>query len=167
MSLFVKIADFDTTVPMDKYTQITLQKYLDELEEPYLINLLGATLFDEFKTDFQIIGTVPTEQRFLDIWNDFAIDKSNCGTYISKGMKKMLVGFIAFEFLRDEMVKKNIGGLQKNEQANSQIASFQSSDLLTLHNRAVSTFEAIRWFINEDLTLYDGYNGIRMRISIG
>jgi len=68
MSLFVKIADFDDICPKDKYTAITLQKYLDDLEEGYLIKLFGSTLFDEFKTDFEIIGTIPTEQRFLDVF---------------------------------------------------------------------------------------------------
>lgn len=166
MSLFVKIADFETIVPQDKYTVVTLQKYLDDLEEVYLIQLLGAALFLEFKTDFEIIGTIPTEQRFIDIWNAFNAD-NNSEIKTSLGIKKMLVGFIAFEFLRDEMVKKTIGGLVQNEQVNGVIASFQSSDLLSLHNKSVNTLNAIQWLINEDLTTYEGYNGISMRISIG
>lgn len=166
MSLFVKIADFETICPMDKYTIVTLQKYLDDLEECYLIRLLGATLFEEFKTDFEIIGTIPTEQRFLDIWNAFNEDY-NTSIISSKGIKNMLIGFIAFEFLRDEMVKKNIAGLVQNEAVNGVVASFQSSDLLKLHNTSVETLNAIRWKIKEDLTTYDGYNGIGMRISIG
>jgi len=79
----------------------------------------------------------------------------------------MLVGFIAFEFLRDEMVKKTIGGLVQNEQVNGVIASFQSSDLLSLHNKSVLTFNSLRWFMNEDLTTYENYNGAWMSISIG
>ena len=166
MSLFVKLVDFETIVQQDKYTVVTLQKYLDELEDGYLIQLLGATLFSEFKTDFSIIGTVPTEQRFLDIWNAFNTD-NNSEIKTSLGIKKMLVGFIAFEFLRDEMVKKTIGGLVQNEQVNAVVASFQSSDLLTLHNRSVNTHNAIQWLIDEDLTLYEGFNGVSMGISIG
>ena len=166
MSLFVKIADFDDICPKDKYTAITLQKYLDDLEEGYLIKLFGATLFGEFKTDFEIIGTIPTEQRFLDVWNAFNTD-NNSQIVTSIGIKKMLVGFIAFEFLRDEMVKKTIGGLVQNEQVNGVIASFQSSDLLSLHNKSANTFNSLRWFMNEDLTTYEGYNGTWMSISIG
>jgi len=166
MSLFIKIADFEKIVPQDKYTVTNLQKYLDDLEEPYLIKLLGATLFDEFKTDFEIIGTEPTEQRFKDLWNAFHED-FNYLIYISKGIKEMLVGFIAFEFLRDEMTKKTIGGLVQNEQVNGVIASFQSSDLLNLHNMSVQTYQSIQWKINQDLTTYDGFNGIYMKISIG
>jgi len=166
MSLFVKITDFQDICPTDKYSIVTLQRYLNELEEVYLVRLLGAELFEEFKTDFEIEGTEPTEQRFIDIWNAFYEDDT-CGVRISNGIKKMLVGFISFEFLRDEIVKKNIGGLAQNEQANSIIASFQSSDLLTLHNRAVDTFDSIRWYIKENESSYDGYNGIHMRISIG
>lgn len=166
MSLFVKISDFEDIIPKDKYTQVGIQKYMDSLEEQYLIRLLGAELFDLFKADFQITGTTPTDQRFIDIWQPFHLDNNDC-LFISKGIKEMLVHFISFEFLRDEIVKKNIGGLTKNEQANSQIASVYSSNLLTLHNEAVKTHETIRWFICHNSTYYKEYNGIKMKTTIG
>lgn len=168
MSLYLSITDFTgaSTVPTDKYTNVNLQSYIDKYELIYLKHLLGATLYDEFATDFAIIGTRPTEQRFVDIWDDFSQD-NNSLLVISEGIKQMLVKFIYFEFMRDLNVQKNIGGITTNEQANSLIAAFASSNIISIYNQGIDSYISIQWFINKDLTIYEGFNGVKKYYTIG
>lgn len=168
MSLYVQITDFAglEEVPKDKYTNPVLQTYINRFEVLYLKHLLGASLYGEFATDFAITGTSPTAQRFIDIWGAFSVD-DNCLLVISDGIKAMLVKFIYFEYLRDQNTQKNIGGITKNEQANSQLATFASTSIITIYNQAVDTYTAIQWFINQDLTVYPLFNGILKNYTIG
>lgn len=168
MSLYVALSDFAglESVPTDKYSNPVLQTYIDRFEVLYLQYLLGAELYKQFATDFAISGTAPTEQRFKDIWEAFSED-DGCLLAISHGMKQMLIKFIYFEYLRDQNTHKNIGGITKNEQANSQLASFSSSNIITTYNQAIDTYTVIQWKIKKDITVYPLYNGVRQKYTTG
>lgn len=162
MSLYIQISDFkgQDKVARDKFTKPELQEYIDKFEVRYLQDLLGCELYDEFALDFAIIGTEPTDPKFTEIWNQFCMD-DNCGIRRSESIVGMLSLFIYFEFLRDQKVKNNIGGINKNEQANSIEASFRESNIYTNYNQSLESYWAIQWLICSNPNEYDysKYNG--------
>ena len=61
MSNIIQIADFAGTeysLPEQKY--ISYQNYLDKYEKEFLVNLLGAELYDLFVSD--LVGGIPQTQ---------------------------------------------------------------------------------------------------------
>lgn len=163
MSTYVQISDFDaqSQTAKDIFTVVPLQKYIDKFEVRYLQELLGSDLYEEFKTDFAILGNAPTDPKFVAIWESFCID-SHAGNLIrSEGIKEMLTLFIYFEYLRDQKVKNNIAGPQVNVQANSISADYQATNIYTNYNEALESYCNIQWYIvtNPDGYDYDNYNG--------
>jgi hypothetical protein len=157
MSLYIQIADFkaQSNVAKDKFTKNELQDYIDKFEVIYLQDLLGAELYEEFATDFAILGTEPTDPKFVEIWNSFAKDESCSGILRSIGIKEMLGMFINFEYIRDQPVKNNIGGPQVNVQANSSEPANIKTNLFTNYNEAISTYKSIQWIIHVNPNNYD------------
>lgn len=156
MGLYVNIADFQgqDKVAKDKFTTSDLDLYIDQYEVYWLRQLLGAELYDEFAVDFAITGVMPTAPKFQEIWFPFAKD-NNCDVIESKGIKKMLTLLIYFEYIRDSKVKNNIGGVNKNLQANSEEAEFHETNIYTNYNEAIMTYKAIQWIICENPNGYD------------
>ena len=162
MSIYVKLSDFSaqSNVSKDIFTKSDLQAYIDKFEVIILQDLLGAELYEAFKTDFAILGTAPTDPKFIEIWNEFSKD-NNCGIVRSLGIKKMLASFINFEYVRDQPSKNNIAGNMSNIQANSEAPSPINTNLITNYNDGVSDFNAIQWLICDNPNSYDWstYNG--------
>lgn len=162
MGLYISSSDFDgqDKVAQDKFTTSDLDLYIDKYEVCLLQELLGATLYSEFATDFAITGVLPTAPKFQEIWNVFAIDR-DCQLVKSEGIKKMLALLINFEYIRDSKVKTNIGGVNKNQQANSNEAEFHETNIYSNYNDAIRTFKAIQWLICDNPNNYDwsAYNG--------
>ena len=170
MSLYLALSDFkaQSKIAKDIFTTSDLQPYLDKFEVRYLQELLGADLYAAFKVDFAIIGTAPTDAKFIEIWDAFAMD-DELHIHRSEGIKEMLVMFIYFEYLRDQFAKNNIAGMQKNEQANATHLDSQGTNVYTLYNEALETYCAIQWLIWDNPNNYDWdeYNGqIKDLISI-
>lgn len=164
MSLYVKESDLkgQSKTAKDIFTKSDVQEYLDKFEVRYLQELLGCELYEEFATDFAILGNAPTDPKFVAIWNQFCKDDS-CHIHRSEGMTEMLSLFVYFEYLRDQLAKNNIGGMQVNEQANSTTATWSQTNVYTNYNEALHSYNAIQWYIcnnpdNYDYTSYNGQN---------
>lgn len=173
MSIYIQQSNFkgEDKLPKDIFSTNELQQYIDDWEEIYLQDLLGADLYALFKADFVGPGggIAPTEPRFLSIWNAFAKDDQYCLIVRSRGMQSMLVSMIYFDYLRDSKVKKNIGGINKNVQANSSESTFHESNIVTEWNKGIDSYNAIQWCIcdNPNNYDYDEYNGqAKGKISI-
>jgi hypothetical protein len=67
----------------------------------------------------------------------------------------MLTLLINFEYIRDSKVKNNIGGVNKNLQANSEEAEFHETNIYTNYNEAINTYCSIQWLICENPNNYD------------
>jgi len=162
MGLYVNNTDFagQDTVAKDKFSVTDLDLYIDDYEVCFLQELLGAELYTDFATDFAITGVMPTAPKFQAIWNAFAFD-DGCHIQKSVGILKMLTLLIYFEYIRDSKVKNNIGGVNKNLQANSEEAAFHETNIYTNYNKAITTFKAIQWYIcdNPNGYDYDKFNG--------
>jgi len=162
MSIFIKASDFtgDIEVARDQFTEEKLQKYIDKYEVCYLQDLLGAELYEDFKKDFELIGSEPTGDKFKKIWESFAIDHSGF-VMKSQGIKAMLGLFIYFEFTRDQPIKNTIAGNKKNKGANSEGARFIDTNIYTNYNQGIATYKTIQWCIcyNPDDYDYENFNG--------
>lgn len=162
MSLFIQISDFSGqhVIAKDKYSKSDLQPYIDKYEARYLQELLGCELYEEFKVDFAITGTAPTDPKFTAIWDAFCKDYS-CWIRRSEGIKAMLVGFVYWEYLRDQPIKNNIGGNQKNIQANAEAAEPRETNVYFNYNQALESYWAIQRLIcdNPDNYDYSTFNG--------
>jgi len=162
MSIYIKESDLkgQTKTAKDIFTKSDIQSYLDKFEVIYLQDLLGCELYNDFATDFSILGNVPTDPKFISIWNMFCKDDS-CHIHRSEGMKEMLSLFVYFEYVRDQPVKNNIGGPQINDQANSNGALTTQTNIITNYNTGIDTYNSIQWYIcsNPDNYDYNNYNG--------
>ena len=156
MGLYVNSNDFEgqDTVAKDKFSVSDLDKYIDQYEVEFLQELLGAELYSDFATDFAITGVMPTAPKFQEIWNPFAKDV-DCNLIRSEGILKVLTLLINFEFIRDSKIKANIGGVNTNNQANSEPASFHETNIYTNYNSAISSYRAIQWIICDNPNDYD------------
>ena len=156
MSIYLQISDFkaQTNIAKDKFTKNDLQDYIDKFEVRYLQDLLGAELYEAFALDFAIIGTIPTDVKFLEIWNAFAKD-GYCGLVRSEGLKEMLVSFIHFEYVRDQPIMNNIAGNQANVQANSTTPSNISTNIVSNYNEGLQTYWSIQWLISRNFDSYE------------
>ncbi len=156
MGLYVNTSDFQgqDKVAKDKFTTTDLDLYIEQYEVYWLQQLLGAELYEEFAVDFAITGVMPTAPKFQEIWFPFAKD-DNCYIRESKGIKKMLTLLINFEYIRDSKVKNNIGGVNINQQANSEEAEFHQTNIYTNYNEAINTYRSIQWLICENPNGYD------------
>ena len=164
MGKFIKLSDFTgyRSLPLDKKTEDIAAQYITDFENDYLICLLGADLYKEFLADYDSDpADQPTEPRFTAIYGEILFDDSTCGIVHSKGMKDMLVGFIYWEFMRDNPIKKNIGGLFRNTQANSTMAKTSESNIYKAYNESIDSYWAIQRYIclNPENYDYEEFNG--------
>jgi len=166
MGKFISVSDFKGPfdIPSDVYSEDVLQEYIDENEGRFLIDLLGADLFNLFLADYVAANPTanePTEPRFKAIYDAFHLD-DNCGIIKSIGIKKMLLGFLWFDFMRDNPIKANIGGFYKNEQANGTEALFSETRLYTIENKSIDTYRNIQYYLdcwNPERYDYNLFNG--------
>jgi len=156
MSLYIQIADFkgQSELAKDIFTTNDLQDYIDKFEVRLLQELLGCDLYTAFSTDFAIDGTKPTDPKFTEIWDAFCKD-DNCTIRRSEGIKEMLSLLIYFEYLRDQPIKNNISGPQKNEQANSIQPVASETNIFTTYNEGLESYWAIQWIICDNPNAFD------------
>lgn len=166
MPTITKIADYKARyqIAKDTYSKKTLQCYIDEKEPCLIYELLGVELGKLFIADLDPQG-VPQTQRFIDIYNSFALD-DNCGIHCSIGMKDYLLGLIYFDYARNDNTYNSQIGNKEAVSENSNVASNFVHDLSQRYNHAIRTGKEIQWYVcvhkPED---YPEYKGKRLQIS--
>ena len=156
MSNIIQIADFAGTqysLPEQKY--ISYQNYLDKYEKEFLVNLLGAELYDLFISD--LVSGVPQTQRFIDIYNAFAIDDNNCVRY-SEGLKVATLQFVYFYAVRDLSVKKTNTGVVFNNNEVSEGPVYSGYNIVEAYNEAIKNAKEIQWYICDNDEVYPEEN---------
>lgn len=145
---------------VEKSTLTELEKYIERYEEQYLIDLLGVELFKLFKASITNAFTPPPAGIYLDIFNPIQADDGS-EVRISRGIKDMLLGFIWFEFVRNQKYEHTKAGVVKNKVENSTEASWPESDIYGRYNESIASYETIQWYIvkNKTATVYEKYNG--------
>ena len=156
MSNIIQIADFAGTqysLPEQKY--ISYQNYLDKYEKEFLVNLLGAELYDLFISD--LVSGVPQTQRFIDIYNAFTVDDNNCIRY-SEGMKVATLQYVYFYAVRDLSVKKTNTGVVFNNNEVSTGPFYSGYNIVEAYNEAIKNAKEIQWYICDNDEVYPEEN---------
>lgn len=128
------------------YDQSKLQDYIDRYEKKYLIEMFGATLFDDFIADLDV-NNVPQSPNFIQIFGDFHLNVSLHELLISEGILEMLKGFIYFEYSKDQMNQQTPFGNVTQLSENSKKVTTLNSMIYTRYNEAVKTYNAIQKFM--------------------
>lgn len=149
-------------ISLNTFDSVELQTYIDRLEPIILETLLGVELYALFVADLDA-NVVPQSQIYLDIYNKFSFD--NNGIIRSNGMLEMMKGFIYYDYMRDSSFVSTVSGKIKNRYSNSEQARFIEYGLQERYNLAVSTAEAIQWYIYDNSDIYPTYNGINFNIQ--
>ena len=166
MSNIIQIADFAGTqysLPELKYG--SYQNYLDKYEKEFLVNLLGADLYNLFIADLDGNG-VPQTQRFINIYNSFEIDDDSCVRY-SEGMKIATIQYVYFYAVRDLAVKKTNTGVVFNDNENSNGPSYLGFNIVEAYNEAVKNAYEIQWYICDNDEVYPEENVQTFNYSSG
>ena len=145
-------------ISQSDFSKSGLQLAIDCNEKSLILHLLGVELGNLFIADLDT--GVPQEQRFTDIFVAFDIQPDDC-IFSSKGMKKMLQGFIYFLYTIDLNIDTTDTGIVTSDNENSSIIPggtlYRNAD--KRWNDSVISSEAIQALICEDLTVYPEFKG--------
>lgn len=181
MGLFIAESDFLGKYGTAKTPFTNLDKYIDKYETRYLKDLLGAELYALFFAD--LTGTAPNKlpqtAKYLAIFNAFDEDWQD-GWYCwewhkycyaspargrqnnSNGIKEMLLGFIWWEYQRDQSFKPTPSGIVKGQAELSRETTFSEVNLAGRYNEALKSYWAIQWVcFTKKQTDYPKFNGLQ------
>jgi hypothetical protein len=162
--MIVQVSDFKVgkyELHSGIYDVPRIQAYIDKYEKRYLTELLGGDLFALFEADLTLGAGVPTEARFTAIFEALTTDLTWCILY-SEGMKEMLMGFIYYEYTKDEIVQMTPVGNVRPVGQNSEVAGSLYTQIYNRYNDSVRTYKAIQGYIwkNPEKYDYSEFNGM-------
>ena len=153
-----QVSDFIGEYKVSTKCHNDLQVYIDKFEKEYLIKLLGCSLYDLFIADLTAnTPQVPQAQRFINIFDAFCIDE-DCDIVRSEGIKQMLVQFIYFHYMRDQLNTKLVSGVARSLSETSDHIGYNGFNLIQSYNEGISNAWAIQWYICENETDYPEEN---------
>lgn len=153
----LKSTDFadEYKISTDNFSGI--DAYIIQYERHYLLRLLGSDLFDLFIADLSGDPSVPGSARFLDIFNEFHSDEN--GTLRdSEGMKRMLIQFVYFHYVRDQNFQNSKTGVVRNVNSNSTALPYNGYNLIESYNQGIRNYDTIQWFIRDNDSDYPEEN---------
>jgi hypothetical protein len=158
LNILISDEDFIGKWELAKNNDDKIDDYIQEYEEQYLVELLGKELFDLFEAD--LTTGIPATQIYKDIFDPFSIE-INQAIVTSKGMKKMLLGLIYFQYVKDNKTKQTMNGAvsQQTEVSTPSDNTF----LYQRYNDAVRTYQAIQIYINDNIDIYPTFAGVRKK----
>lgn len=155
MGLIIVKDDFVGKFDLVKSINDKIESYIDAYEESYLRELLGINLFNLYKAD--VVNHLPVTASYLTITNPLFIEQ-NGYSIISNGIKDMLLGFIFFEYVRDNKIKQSMSGSVVNSVDNSN-NDFTQEFLFQRYNESIDIYKNIQLYIELNKTIYPTYNG--------
>lgn len=162
--MFLDLDDFAGKYELHRgmYDQAKLLEYIQIYEEQYLIDLLGASLYDEFISDLDN-NNYPESPNFQQIFDPFHLDNTSNGfltsynTYnnviVSQGILEMLKGFVYFEYVKDTANQITALGQVIPQGENSLTATTLYNMMYTRYWEALKTYRAIQWYIYKNQNL--------------
>ena len=127
------------------YDQSKLNAYIEKYEKRYLIELFGATLYDDFVSDLDL--NQPLSPNFQKVFFDFHENVSIHQLLISEGILEMLKGFVYFEYSKDQMNQQTPFGNVSQLSENSKKVTTLNSMMFTRYNEAVKSYGSIRAYM--------------------
>ena len=149
------------------YDTSKLTSYILKYEKRYLVHLLGATLYNEFRDDLSGVPQTPQSPNFTKIYDPFIMDLNALNPFFynsfnglnrileSDGILDMLKGFIYWEYARDLLNQQTPYGGVKQMAENSIVVDTPHSLMWERYNGAIRTYQAIQEYIymNQSPTL--------------
>lgn len=131
-----------------------LQAVIDEWESYYLYKILSsntpntASLAGLFIAECTGNSGVPTSTRFLKIFNSFN-EMSGENMYSSKGMKAILMSFIAYHYVTETASWSGVGGITSGDSSASKDLGLNNSYRWaeSRFNDSIEYVKAILWWI--------------------
>jgi len=136
-----------------------LQDYLDEKEPMYLKDLLGCDLYDLYVADLDV-NEIPQTAPYTTIFNPICND-DDCDQKRSRGIKEMLKGFMYFEYVRDQHQINSSIGVSRSKGVASDMILPGSSIINKPYNLAVKDYQAIQYYICQNMTDFPTYEGLK------
>ena len=190
MGILIDTEDFQNEEEYGKYyipfntnlcgSEEQLKGYIKRYEEDYIYQLLGVQLGTLFIAD--LVNQVPQSPIYQAIYNPIKKDLPNNNIYINysykcgcqnhmiltQGMKSMLMGFIFFEYMRDQPYFKDLTGVNKKKSENSNRASFGEWGIDQFYNESISDYQQTQYYIlieKNDNGIYQEFNGKHKEIA--
>jgi hypothetical protein len=158
MGLLITKSDFTGVYALATSISDKITPYIAEYEEKYLRELLGASLFTLFKAD--VSSYVPATAKYVTIFNEINSDEFSFLLH-SDGMKKMVLGFIYYEYITGTTVQHTNTGLVAN--VNEISLNSDYSLAFANYNKSVETYNNIQYYIGQNSSDYPEFAGVNKR----
>lgn len=152
MGILIDKSDFTGIYKLNISIKDNVDDYIEEFEKPILVKLLGSDLFDLFNAN--LVNQIPTDPIYLKLYEP---NEDLC----TKGMKKMLLGFIYYEYVRDAPRSQGMNGPVKRTTEVSEPANLDY--LARMYNKSGNTYWSIQRMCLESPTDYPDFAGIGMK----
>ena len=189
MGILIDTLDFANREDFAKYyipfntnlcgSQEQLEGYIERYEKKYINQLLGVELANLFIAD--LVDQVPVDPIYLAIYNPIEKDLTTSqGVYYSglcgcqnrqiytNGMKSMIMGFIFFQFMRDQPFSRENTGVSRKIAENSENSSFYQWGIDEHYNESVRDYQQTQYYIlleKKDNSIYLEFNGVKKQIT--
>lgn len=164
MSKIIQTTDFvgKYSITQNSFGVADLQSFIDKYEKVYLYDLLGISLGDLFYADISTPFTAPNTLIYTTLFNAKYSDNDNANIINqirSNGVKEMILGFVYFEYIRNQNVTNTSNGnvIASNEVSVS--AKWSETGIYEVYNEAIKTYRSIQTYILNNLTVYPLFNG--------
>jgi hypothetical protein len=159
MGLLITKSDFTGVYALSTSISDKITAYIAEYEEKYLRELLGVTLFNSFKAD--VNSYLPQTAKYLTIFNEINSDEYGFLLH-SDGMKKMILGFVYYEFIVGTTIQHTNTGLVANVNEISVNADFSLA--MMVYNKSIDTYRNIQYYIEQNGNNYEDFAGVGKRL---
>jgi len=158
-----------------------LEGYIKRYEKKYINQLLGVDLANLFIAD--LVDQVPVDPIYLAIYNPIEKDLTNhqnsqifysslcnCSNkqIETNGMKSLLMGFIFFQYMRDQPFSREFTGVSRKIAENSENNSFYQWGIAEYYNESVKDHKETQYYIllekNEN-DIYQEFNGVKKQFT--
>lgn len=157
MGLLIVKTDFTGKYALAQSIQDQITAFISEYEVKYLSELLGADLYRLFAAD--VTNYAPVTAKYLTIFNAINEDYNGSVMY-SRGMKKMLLGFIWFEYVSQTKYKHTSTGVVVDSNEVSRDADNSELFMYEMYNSSIDSYKTIQWYIQQHSTDYPNFNGV-------
>lgn len=158
MGLLVVKGDFTGVYALSASLSNNIDPYIAEYEKKYLRELLGADLFTLFEAS--VSAYVPVDP-YLVLFNEINTDEIY-GLLHSDGIKKMLLGFLWYEFATGTAHKHTDTGIVANINENAINADFSLA--FAKYNKAIDSYRSIQYYIQKNIRDYPTFKGVPKRL---
>lgn len=161
MGFYVNKEDFvgKFEIHQGMYDNDNINSYIQKYELRYLVELLGVDLFNDYYLDANAqIDHIPVDPLFLFLYEPFQWQNGMDSWEIlySYGIKEMLVGFIYFEYMKDQITTNTLAGTVTQTSENSKLAT---TTLYGKYNDAILTYKAIQNYMLYNFSAYQKFRG--------